>query len=188
MEVTKELMVEAIDQLFAAEADIQAEDAKARWRSVMAELERHQQNLDFILGRLGRGWIEIEDPWCMVYVCARVYRTTCRVLYGPNAWKRYEDREYRRHWYERRDRARKDLREAVERCRDHEAERNGCYVVWHLMTKYHGHAHRMVSSSNKEFIMVEYNDALRNARNGAMYYVAKEYVQRKQKEEGGEDE
>ena len=190
MEVTKELMVEAIDLLFAAEADTQAEDARARWKSVMAELERHQQNLDFILARLRRGWFEMEGPWCKTYVRAVVYRAVCKTLYGPGAWKRGKDLEYRRHWFKRKERARKDLKEAVEQCRDCEMEKSGCYVVWHLMAKWHGYAHRMVSSSNKEFVMVEYRDALRNARNGAVYYVAKEYVPRKQKDEkkGGCDE
>lgn len=187
MEVTKELMVEAIDHVFAAEEDIFSDDAKTRWKMVLAELSRHQRNLDFILSQLRDGWFEMEEPWCKVYVCAVVYRSVGNTLYGPGSWKRRKDTEFLRHWYKRRERAKSDLKTAMEQCRDRDMEKKGHHAVWRLMTKYHGHSHVMMTSHDKRLVMAEYNEAMRNVQPGTMYFLVKEYVPDGTAKKGGGD-
>lgn len=171
------LVVDAVEELLAAEKETETFTDRAAWRKTMMRVRKCEDNLDYILYQLGKDGIGKLGNLAKVFTYAVVYRAVGRKLFNARTPTQLT-KERKRYWYNRRDDTRKRLLKAIEVWRDAEAEKSGKTIMWHLMLKRKGHAYPVLSSTDKLYIKVEYNDAFRKMEQGDMYFIAKEYVEK----------
>lgn len=178
MEVTSETLKEAVEELLHAEAEISANSNRRQWRALFRDLRRREDNLDCIITRLSDGWFRMNGASSKLFVCALAYRARTRKLFAPGVADRLTELD-RKVQYNLRDQAKARLKQAVETWSDAEACRQGKTVRWHLMRKWHGAAHSVLSSADRHYVEVELRDALSRMQpgEGEWYFVAKEYVE-----------
>lgn len=170
----KRLIVEAIEQLFAAEAAIQDCIDYSEWVKAIRQVNRRQENLDHIIYEVGRYGIGGLGNLTRIFIYAVSYRVIGKKLYRartPTA----KTKEYKKYWYHRRDEVKRTLTRLITNYRDNEAENSGRYVLWKLMVRRCGYSYEVVTSRDRQYIMIEYNDALRKMQKGEMYFIVKEY-------------
>ena len=173
-EFDKRLIVEAIEQLFAAEATIQNCINYSEWVKAIRQVNRRQENLDHIIYEVGRYGIGGLGNLTRIFIYAVSYRVIGKKLYRartPTA----KTKEYKKYWYHRRDEVKRTLTRLITNYRDNEAENSGRYVLWKLMVRRCGYSYEVVTSRDRQYIMIEYNDALRKMQKGEMYFIVKEY-------------
>jgi hypothetical protein len=168
------LIVEAIEQLFAAEAAIQNCIDRNEWKKAIHQVNRRQENLDHIIYEVGKCGIGKMGNITRIFIYAVSYRVIGAKLYKVRT-PTSRTKEYKRYWYRRRDEVRQTLAKLIVSYHDHEAEANGKYVLWKLMLRRGGRAYEVVTSRDRQYIIIEYNDALRKIQKGEMYFISKEY-------------
>lgn len=176
MEVTSETLTEAVEELLQAEADVSANGDRRQWKTLFGELRRREANLDGILSRLSDGWFRMDGASSKLFVCAIAYRARTRKLFAPGMMDRLSELD-KKVQYNLRDQAKQRLKRAVETWHDAEARKTGKLVRWHLMRKWKGKSHSMLSSQDRHYVEVELRDSLARAQPGEWYFVAKEYVE-----------
>ncbi len=175
-EFNNRLIVEAIEQLFAAETAIQNYIDRNEWMKAIHQVNRRQENLDHIIYEVGRCGIGKMGRLDRIFIYAVSYRVIERKLYRartPTA----KTKEYKRYWYRRRDEVKQTLTKLIASYHDHEAEVNGKYILWKLMLRRGGHSYEVVTSRDRQYIIIEYNDSLRKMQKGEMYFISKEYME-----------
>lgn len=170
-------IIGALERFFAAEASLKNCVYRNEWVKVMHQVERHQENLDYIIHEVGKRGIGSMGKFAKIYAYVIVYRATCKKLFRSRTPSPMT-KERKRYWYNKRDEVRRSLVKMIDMYYDHEAEASGKYILWKLMVKRNRCAHVMLSSKDKHLIMVEYNDALRHMQKGEMYFIAKEYKEK----------
>ena len=178
MEVTSETLVEAVEELLHAEAEVSANGDRRQWRTLFGNLRRREDNLDYIITRLSDGWFRMDGASSKLFVCALAYRARTRKLFAPGMMDRLSELD-KKVQFNLRDQAKVRLKRAVETWSDAEARRMGKVVRWHLMKKWKGVAHSMLSSVDRHYVEVELRDALGRVQSegGGWYFIAKEYVE-----------
>ncbi len=169
-------MAEAVKELLRAEADVSANEDRRQWKRLFDELRRREMNLDGIVSRLSDRWFRMDGASSKLFVCAIAYRARTKKLFAQGARESMSELD-RKTQYNLRDQAKARLRKALEVWRDAEARRTGKAVRYHLMRKWRGKAHSMLSSLDEHYVEVELRDALDRAQPGEWYFVAKEYVE-----------
>lgn len=177
MEIREELLVEATEELLAAERALQDCEDRSRWRKLIGEVTRREENFDCIASRIAQRLPLMGGLMSKLLVQAIAYRVTRKKLYGRDAWVNGKDKEYMRHWYQRWERARRQLRETVELYHDEEARRTGKAVRWVLMEKHCGRTHVVSTSPDKDYIRALHSDAISRPHPGTSYFMAKQYVE-----------
>lgn len=167
-------IVEAIEQLFAAEATVQNCINRNEWMKAIRQVNRRQENLDHIIYEVGKCGIGKIESITRIFIYAVSYRVIGAKLYKART-PTSRTKEYKRYWYRRRDEVRQTLAKLIANYHDHEAEANGKYVLWKLMLRRSGRAYEVVTSRDRQYIIIEYNDALRKMQKGEMYFISKEY-------------
>lgn len=182
MEVTSGILAEAVEELIRVEADVKANGDRRQWKTLFGNLRRREANLDYILTRLSDGWFRMDGASGKLFVCALAYRARTRKLFVPGMMDRLSELD-KKVQYNLRDQAKARLKRAVETYHDAEARKLGKAVRWHLMRKWRGKSHSVLSSPDRHYVEVELRDALGWAQPGEWYFVVKEYVDLKQNRE-----
>lgn len=170
-------IIGAVERLFATEASLKNCIYRNEWIKAMHQVERQQENLDYIIHEVGKHGINSMGKFVKMYAYAIVYRATCKKLFRART-PTPMTKERKRYWYNKRDDVRRSLSKMIDMYYDRAAEANGKYILWELMVKRNGCSHVVLSSKDKCLIMVEYNDALRHMQKGEMYFIAKEYKEK----------
>lgn len=176
------LIVEAVENLFAAEEALSEYEGAGAFARKVARVNKCNDNLDYIIHELAKVGIGKLGNLSRVFANAIVYRAVSRKLFSSRTPTPLT-KERKRYWYVRKDEAKKDLAKAVNAWYDDEAVKSGKTIIYHLMLKRNGHAQSVLSSSDRTYVMIEYNDAFRKMGQGEMYFVAKEYVDRNKNQE-----
>ncbi len=185
MEIREELLVEAIEELLAAETRLQDNEDKTQWRKLIDEVRRREGNFDCIVTRLSPKLTIMNGVMSKLFIQAVAYRVTGKKLFGLDAWKRCKDPDFMHHWYERRGRAKRQLKATVELYYDEMARKAGKVVWWHLMEKRCGRSHIVSSSRDKDYIRALHNDAIGRLHPGTAYFMVKEYKDAPKRKEAG---
>lgn len=185
MEIKEELLVEAVEELLAAEREaLDSEDWSQRHRLIQ-ELMRREDNYDCIASRLMPRLLLMNGVMSKLFIQAVAYRVTRKKLFGAGSWEKCKNKTYRRHWYARWDRAKLQLKNTLELYHDEEARKTGKVVWWHLMEKHCGKSHVMSSSMDKDYIRALHNDAIGRPHTGTAYFMVKEYKDAPRRKEAG---
>ncbi len=180
--IEPDLLVEAAENLLAADEALGIWEGAGSFSHKMSNVTRCQENLDYIIHELGKDGIGKLGNLSLVFTHAVVFRAVSRKLYQSRTPTPLT-KERKRYWYKRKDEAKRMLTKAIKAWYDDEAVKSGKTIVYHLMLKRNGHSQSVLSSTDRTYIKIEYDDAFRKMGQGEMYFVAKEYVDLKQKQE-----
>lgn len=170
----KEIIVEAVEDLLAVEADAFFFIDKKTWRESMDKIRKSESNLDYLLGRFGRQGIGSLGDVSKVFAYAVAYRVVGRRLYRSRTPTPLT-KERKRYWYARKNELKKALRREARLYRDAEAVSCGKEIVYHLMLRRGSHTYSVEESTDKLYIELQQRGAARKADKDEIYYTTKEY-------------